>query len=101
MATTMWYQPDLRDKHKRIWDELNYAWVDTFSNDLNAASLELWPESGPYVFNKAQSKWLSDTLLLQELWPSALTINCSAAERTCPTTCSQAQAQHLAQCIKV
>jgi hypothetical protein len=58
----MWYQADLRDKHKRVWDQLNYAWLATFSCDLHAVGLEKWPETGPFAFNEAQSKWLTDTL---------------------------------------
>jgi hypothetical protein len=58
----MWYQADIRDKHKRVWDELNYAWLATFSCDLHAVGLEKWPETGPSAFNKIQSKWLTDTL---------------------------------------
>ncbi len=58
----MWYQADLRDKHKRVWDELNYAWLATFSCDLHAVGLEKWPETGPFAFYQTQSKWLTDTL---------------------------------------
>ncbi len=35
VAMTMWYQANLRDNHKRVWDELNYAWLATFSCDLH------------------------------------------------------------------
>ena len=52
VAMIMWYQADLRDKHKRVWDELNYAWLATFSCDLNAVGLEKWPETGPFAFDK-------------------------------------------------
>jgi hypothetical protein len=62
VAMIMWYQADLRDKHKRVWDELNYAWLATFSCVLNAVALEKWPETGPFAFDKVQSKWLTDTL---------------------------------------
>ena len=58
----MWYQADLREKHKRVWDELIYAWLATFSCDLHAVGLEKWPVTGPFAFDEAQSKWLTDTL---------------------------------------
>ena len=60
VAMIMWYQADLRDKHKRVWDELNYAWLAIC--DLHAVALEKWPETGPFAFDKVQSKWLTDTL---------------------------------------
>ena len=34
VAMILWYQADLREKHKRVWDELNYAWMATFSCDV-------------------------------------------------------------------
>jgi hypothetical protein len=61
VAMVMWYQADLRDKHQRVWDELNYAWLATFSCDLHAVGLEKWPETGPFALDKTQSKWLTDT----------------------------------------
>ncbi len=60
VAMIMWYQADLRNKHKRVWDELNYAWLATFSCDLHAVGLEKWPETGPFAFDKTQSKWADD-----------------------------------------
>jgi hypothetical protein len=58
VAMIMWYQANLslRDKHKRVWDELNYAWLATFLCDLHAVGLEKWPETGPFAFDKNQSK---------------------------------------------
>jgi hypothetical protein len=58
----LWYQPAFRAKQKRIWDELNFAWAATFAIDLTAAGLERRPKSGPHAFNKAQFKWLFETL---------------------------------------
>ena len=58
----LWYQADLREKHKRVWDELNYAWLATFSCDLHAVGLEKWPRTGPFRFDEAQCKWLTETL---------------------------------------
>ena len=62
VAMIMWYQADLSDKHKRVWDELNYAWLATFSCDLNAVGLQKLPETGPFAFDKTQSKWQTETL---------------------------------------
>ena len=62
VAMILWYQADLREKHKRVWDELNFAWLATFSCDLHAVGLEKWPVTGPFAFDESQSKWLTDTL---------------------------------------
>ena len=45
VAMILWYQADLREKHKRVWEELrvNYAWMATFSCDLHDVGLEKWP----------------------------------------------------------
>ncbi len=43
------YQPDLRAKQKRVWDNLNYAWAAKFGIEMTAACLELWPEFGPHA----------------------------------------------------
>jgi hypothetical protein len=56
VAMIMWYQADLRDKHKRVWDELNHVWLATFLCDLHAVGLEKWPETGPFALDKNQSK---------------------------------------------
>ncbi len=58
MAVTMilYYKAELREKHKRVGDELNFAWLATFSCDLHTVGLERWPESGPHWFNKEQCK---------------------------------------------
>ena len=67
VAMILWYQADLREKHKRVWDELNYAWLATFSCDLHAVGLEKWPVTGTFAFDEAQSKWLTDTLRFLKL----------------------------------
>ncbi len=54
VAMIMWYQADLREKHRRIWDQLYSARMATFSIDLTANGLKLWPVAGPHAFNKAK-----------------------------------------------
>ncbi len=61
-AMILWYQADLREKHKRLWDELNYAWLATFSCDLHAVGWEKWPRTGLFRFDEVQCKWLTETL---------------------------------------
>jgi hypothetical protein len=62
VAMILWYQADLREKHKRVWDELNYAWLATFSCDLHPVGMEKWPRTGPFAFNDIQCTWLTETL---------------------------------------
>ncbi len=63
VAMNMLYQTKLRERHKRVWDELNYAWLATFSCDLHTVRVELWPETGLFAFTQDQSNWLTNTLL--------------------------------------
>jgi hypothetical protein len=65
VAMIMLYQTELRESHKRVWDELNYAWLATFSCELHTVGVELWPETGPFVFTQDQSNWLTKLLILK------------------------------------
>ncbi len=47
----LWHQAYLRGKHKHVWNELNYAWLATFSFDLHAVGLEEWSRNGPFRFD--------------------------------------------------
>ena len=58
----LWYQAELREKHKRVWDELNYAWLATFSCELHPVGMEKWPRTGPFAFDETQCHWLTETL---------------------------------------
>ena len=62
VAMILWYQAELREKHKRVWDELNYAWLATFSCELHPVGMEKWPRTGPFAFDETQCHWLTETL---------------------------------------
>ncbi len=58
------------DGHKRVWDELNYAWLATFSCSLHTVRVERWPKTGPFAFTPEspdQSNWLTNTLLFTNI----------------------------------